>query len=84
MRWYCSVAKSGRQREFESDLKGIDRLNSQCVTFKYHPNCTNSKTCVKKNDPRVPASSPPFLCEIRPTNESVAKNKGFILNKQTC
>lgn len=80
----CYTNSSLLRVDVESDLKGIDRLNSQCVTFKYHPNCTNSKTCVKKNDPRVPSSSPPFLCEIRPTNESVAKNKGFILNKQTC
>lgn len=63
--------------DVESDLRGIDKTSSLCDVNKYNPNCTNQKTCIKKNDSRVPFSSPPFLCEIRPTNPSSATGKGL-------
>ncbi len=66
----CYPDKRLLRVDIESDLRGIDRVASQCVTYKYNPNCNNLKTCVKKNDPRVPVYSPPYLNEIRPYNSS--------------
>jgi hypothetical protein len=71
--------------DVESDLRGIDRVASQCSSLKYHPNCNNPSTCVSKNDSRVPTFSPPYLCEIRPTNASKATHAGYnVPNPNAC
>ncbi len=73
----CYDKKSLLRVDVESDLKNITRVASQCVTFKYHPNCNNEKSCVRKNDSRVPFYTPPYLNEIRPTNQSKPVSKAF-------
>lgn len=63
--------------DYETELLGINRPNSQCDQFKYDANCPASKSCVNTFDKTVPVVIPPTLCPVVHNNLKKTLDSGI-------
>ena len=65
--------------DVETELMGINRPNSHCPQFKYHPNCKPSHMCVSTHDKSVPVALNPVVCPVVFNNIPKMTHPGYEL-----
>ena len=50
--------------DYESELKGLGRVGSNCPENKYNPRCKRSSACISTYDKSVPVTYAPEMCPI--------------------
>jgi uncharacterized paraquat-inducible protein A len=66
--------------EEESELRGISRRATKCLSKLYHPGCKKSSTCLNTFDESVPKVYPANLCPVVCNNIKKMKHPGYVLN----